>query len=177
MLVARQNLISDVQYLEKQFFSIMAVPFTQLIDLEDLDIDESHPLDKSAPIVNPNKDDNRRLFQVRNVDFSWDPSFSYELQPNRIGREGPTPLLFPDHFYEVMGGVVIIYFEKSRSTACICSIRDVVEEKEDLICRIYGWQGKSKKTFHETGKDTIIRESEVWRMVHRRKFEQEIMPR
>ena len=135
----------------------MVEPFTGLIDLEEID----EPSDKSESILNPNKDDNRRLFQVKNVDFSWDPSIPYEQQTNRIEREAPTPLLFPDHLYQVIGGVVIIYFEKDRSTACICSIRNVVEEKEDFICRVYGWQGKSRKTFHESGKDKIIRENEV----------------
>ena len=65
----------------------MVEPFTGLIDLEEID----EPADESASILNPNKDDNRRLFQVKNVDFSWDPSIPYEQQTNRIEREGPTP--------------------------------------------------------------------------------------
>ena len=39
----------------------MVEPFTGLIDLEEID----EPSDKSASILNPNKDDNRRLFQVK----------------------------------------------------------------------------------------------------------------
>ena len=38
--------------------------------------------------------------------------------------------------------------------------------------RAYGWQGKAKKTFHDTGKLNIAKESDVWRIVHRQEFEQ-----
>ena len=155
--------------------------FIELIDVdEDIAQDEKltdNSADNSASVSNPNKDDDRRLFQIRNVDFSWDPTIPYEQQPNRIDRDGPTALLFPDHFYEVMGGVVIIYFQKSRSTACICSIRQVEEETGTFIFRVYGWQGKSRQTYHDTGKDSVVHESKVWRMVHRKEFEKDITPK
>ena len=51
----------------------------------------------------------------------------YEQIPNRLEHEGPVPLLFPDHFYEVEGGVVVIYWEDNRSVGCTCTIKDVDE--------------------------------------------------
>ena len=60
---------------------------------------------------NPNREDNRRLYQIRNIYlfFFWDPSIKYENQPNRLAEYGPTELVFPDHFLEVTGAIVLIY--------------------------------------------------------------------
>ena len=45
----------------------------------------------AASIENPNKDDNRRLFQVYRIQFDWDSSIPYSLQPNRLVQEGTIP--------------------------------------------------------------------------------------
>lgn len=51
-------------------------------DLSDSKEDAAAP--DSSCIKNPNRDDNRRLFQVRDVDLQWDPSIPYDQQPNRL---------------------------------------------------------------------------------------------
>ena len=48
--------------------------------------------------------------------------------------------------------------------------------KKSFIFRAYGWHGKSKRTFFETGKDVEAKASAVWRLIHRRKFEKKIKP-
>ena len=42
--------------------------------------------------------------------------------------------------------------------------------------RDYGWVGKSRKTYFETGRDKRAKESDVWRIVHRLEFERSIEP-
>ena len=78
-----------------------------------------------AATINPNKDDDRRLFQECRTTFSWDSKLPYSQQPNPIDQ--PTPLLFPDHFLQVEGWVVVIYWEKERSVPCTCSHLSVDE--------------------------------------------------
>ena len=102
--------------------------------------------DSAAASINPNADDNRRLYQKRVINFAWDPTKEISSQPNRLMDEGPVNLQFPEHFYECEGSVVLLYFEKDRSTACIGSILKVNEEADSFIFRPYGWQGKSKQT-------------------------------
>ena len=50
------------------------------------------------------------------------------------------------------------------------------EEKETFMFRDYGWHGKSRKTFFETGRDKKAKESDVLRIVHRLEFERSIEP-
>ena len=45
------------------------------------------------------------------------------------------------------------------------------EEKNKFTFRVYGWKGKKRKTWYDTGKETIAKPSDVWRMVHRVEFE------
>ena len=102
--------------------------------------------DSAAAINNPNANDNRRLYQKRVIHFMWDPSTENPSQPNRLEDEGPVSLQFPEHFYECEGSVILLYFEKDRSTACIGSILNVNEEAGSFLFRPYGWQGKTKQT-------------------------------
>ena len=94
--------------------------------MEDESINEFKIEDKSSSVQNPNKNDPRRLFLVHK-EMNWNPDTPYEQIPNRLEHEGPVPLLFPDHFYEVQGGVVVIYWEDNRSIGCTCTIKDVDE--------------------------------------------------
>ena len=112
-----------------------------------------------AATINPNKDNDRRLFQECRTKFSWDSKLPYGQQPNPIDR--PTPLLFPDHFLQVEGGVVVIYWEKERSVPCTCSIISVDEVAKTFLFRVYGWHGKTRKTFFDTGRDVEANESKV----------------
>ena len=130
-------------------------------------------IDTSASVKNPNTDDPRRLFQVRSRSFHWDPETLYKDLPNRLESEGPTELLFPDHFYEVQGGIVLLYFEKDRSVPCIGCIKCVDEVKCVFTYLVFGWQGKKRKTFFDTGKSLEAKASDVWRLVHRAEFEEE----
>ena len=154
-------------------------PIVGLDDLaEDMNIEgEEDKADNSASVQNPNKDDDRRLFQVYNSKFMQDPDIEYRDLPNRLQEHGPIPLLFPDHFWEVLGGVVVIYWEKDRSTPCICSIVNVVEEKEDFEFQLFGTQAKKRKTYFDSGKLTTVSESKVWRLVQRKDFEAERKPK
>ena len=102
--------------------------------------------DSAAAVNNPNANDNRRLYQKRVINFVWDPSKESPSQSNRLEDEGPVSLQFPEHFYECEGSVVLLYFEKDRSTACIGSILNVNEEAGYFLFRPYGWQGKTKQT-------------------------------
>ena len=65
------------------------------------------------------------------------PGIQYDSQPDLLERYGPTALIFPDHFYEVQGGVVVIYFQKNRSVGCTCTIIDVDEKHEEFSFRPY----------------------------------------
>ena len=56
---------------------------------------------------------------------------------------------------------MVIYWETDRSTACIVSIQDVEEKDETFIYKAYGWQGKTKKTFHDTGKSIRAKAKDV----------------
>ena len=140
-------------------------------DKEELSGDEAG-WENAATTCNPNKDDDRRLLQVRAGKFSQDPSIPIDEQPNNLGSSGPTELLYPDHFYEVQGGVVVIYWETDRSTACIASIQDVEGKDETFIFKAYDRQGKMRKTFHDTGKGLVAHAKDVQRMVHRTEFEE-----
>ena len=84
-------------------------PFIGVANLEDIGEDSSaDEKNNVACTKNPNVNDDRRLFQVKKRSFSWNPSIPYDSQPNRLEEDGPVPLIFPDHFLEVQGGVVII---------------------------------------------------------------------
>ena len=152
-------------------------PFLDLVnifDVEDPGVDAK--ADPAAATINPNYNDNRRLFQKRLSEFSWNPEIPYEKQPNVLAQHGPQPLQFPDHFYEVEGGVVIIYWEAERSVGCIGTIIGVDEVNKTFRYRVYGWQRKTRQTWHTTGKDLDAAASKVWRMVHRAEFEHRIQP-
>ena len=83
--------------------------FLSIEGLEEATESEAEGIDNSAGIKNPNRGDQRRLFQAYEPDFTLNPSTPYERLPNRLEENGPTPLTFSDHFYETMGGVSIIY--------------------------------------------------------------------
>ena len=85
--------------------------FLRMLHLSEADLpgDEDWKIDNSASIKNPNKNDPRRLFQIYQPHFFWDPNIDYDDQPNRLNESGPMPLLFPDHFLEVQGGISAIY--------------------------------------------------------------------
>ena len=100
----------------------------------------------AVAVKNPNRGDSRRLFQKRIADFNWDCSIPYKDQPKRLDDHGPEELLFPDHFYQAEGGIVVIYWENDRSTGCLCSIINVNEEAETFTFRVFNVQRKSKKT-------------------------------
>ena len=149
------------------------VQFDGLVQVDIEGDNAKNNIDASASIKNPNKDDPRRLFQVRSRPFHWNPETLYKDLPNRLALEGPTELLFPDHFYEVEGGIVLIYFEKDRSTPCIGSITSVDEEKHVFTYQVFGWQGKKRKTFFDSGKCREAKAIDVWRLVHRAEFEKD----
>ena len=149
-------------------------PFANFLNLADVGSDTDECDEKGVSTLNPNQNDDRRLFQVYTTDLSWNPRIPYDLQPNRLEHNGPIPLMYPDHFLQVEGGVVVVYWERDRSTACICCIINVDEVNGTFTYRVYGYQGKSRKTFHDTGKDKIADKNEVWRMVHRTDFEREV---
>ena len=87
-----------------------------------------------------------------------------------LEKYGTVPLEFPGHYYEVEGGIVIIYWEAERSVGCIGTIL-YVEVKNSFTFRVYGWQGKSRQT-----QDRVVSSEKVWRLVHRAEFEQVIRP-
>ena len=71
-------------------------------------------------------------------------------------------LQFPDHFLECEGSMVLLYWENDRSTARIGTIIKVNDDETNtIVFRPYGWQGKSKKTHHTTGKDILVKEEDV----------------
>ena len=153
-------------------------PFLELIDILEVENqEEDAKADSADATINPNYNDNRRLFQRRLADFSWNPELPYDKQPNMLSQHGPVPLEFPGHFYEVEGGVVLIYWESDRSVGCIGTIIEVDEIKETFKYRVYGWQGKTRQTWHTTGSDLVAAANKVWRMVHRVEFEEQIQPK
>ena len=123
--------------------------------------DEAGLYDNSASIKNPNKDDSRRLFQVHKMDLVWDPTKPYDQLPDRLEQDGPVPLDFPAHFYDVEGGISVIYWDEDRSTGCLCSILGVNEVDRTFKFQALSWQGRKKKTFFDTGKTIRARESSV----------------
>ena len=130
--------------------------------------------DNSASIQNLNKDDSRRLFQVYKRDLMWDPSKSYDELPNRLEQEGPIPLDFPGHYYEVEGGISVIYWEEDRSRGCFYTIQEINEVDETFTYQVLSWQKKKKSTFFDSGHSMKAKESKVWRLVHRAEFERSI---
>ena len=147
-------------------------PFVELIDILEVENqEEDAKADSADATINPNYNDNRRLFQRRLADFSWNPDLPYDKQLNMLSQHGPVALEFPDHFYEVEGGVVLIYWESDRSVGCIGTIIEVDEIKETFKYRVYGWQGKTRQTWHTTGSDLVAAANKVWRMVQRVEFE------
>ena len=153
-------------------------PFADVIDILEVESPEvdAKP-DPAEATINPNYNDNRRLFQRRMAEFSWNTELPYDKQPNMLSQYGPVPLEFPDHFYEVEGGVVLIYWEADRSVGCIGTIVGVDEVKETFRYRVYGWQHKARQTWHTTGSDLVASANKVWRMVHRVEFEKRIQPK
>ena len=153
-------------------------PFTDLIDILEVENqEEDAKADSADATINPNYNDNRRLFQRRLADFSWNQELPYDKEPNMFYQHGPVPLLFPDHFYEVKGGVILIYWEAERSVGCIGTIIEVDGIKETFQNRVYGWQGKTRQTWHSTGSDIVATANTVWRLVQRVEFEQQIQPK
>ena len=126
--------------LPEPFLGVVSLPDTEVIYKKD------GSCESAAIVSNPNKEDDRKLFQARITEFEWDVSLPYEMQPNRLREECPSELLFPDHFYQCEGGVVIIYWEKDRDCACIGTIVSVKEVERKFLFRSYGWKGKSKQT-------------------------------
>ena len=97
-------------------------PFFGIQSLEEVEKvnDDLAVLDPSACILHPNRNDDRRLFQVFNPLYTWDPSNPYEDQPNRLEAEGPTILMYPDHFCEVEGGFINVLGRKPiKSMSCL----------------------------------------------------------
>ena len=78
-----------------------------------------------------------------------------------LSQNGPLPLLYPDNFYQVEGGVILIYWEAERSVGCIGTIIEVDEIKETFQNRVYGWQGKTRQTWHSTGSDLVAAPNKV----------------
>ena len=73
--------------------------FVGVGELDEVTESEGHDEDdNAASIVNPNKNDDRRLFQIYDPEFEWDPHVRYEEQLNRLSENGPKPLVYPDHF-------------------------------------------------------------------------------
>ena len=91
------------------------------------------------------------MFQARTTKFEWDVSLPYETQTNRLREEGPSELLFPDHFYQCEGGVVIIYWEKDRDCACIGTIVSV-QEVEMIFFQIVWVEGQVETNLDRYGK-------------------------
>ena len=138
--------IDDPVEESQPFVELIGVTDENLVEKVDSDENLVEKVDSAASIINPNSKDDRKLFHRRRTDFSWDPNLPYEQQPNMLEKYGPVPLEFPDHFYEVEGGIVIIYWEAERSVGCIGSIVYVDEEKSTFSFRVYGWQGKTRQT-------------------------------
>ena len=154
---------------------IFIEPSIRVLNLEEgEEKDGTGIFDNSASIQNPNKDDSRRLFQVYKPDFTWDPSMPYDELPIRLEEEGPVPLDFPAHFYDVEGGISVIYWEEDRSRGCLCTILGINELDETFTYQALSLQGKKKSTFFDTGRTMEAKESKVWRLVHRTEFERSI---
>ena len=82
--------VSEGRFIEeKEPFS-----FTSLVDIEDRDFESDQNCeDNAASTINPRKKSDKRLFQERITDFSWNPCVDYNEQPNRLRVDGPTYLL------------------------------------------------------------------------------------
>ena len=105
------NLESDQDQRDRNLEQFLGILHVDDIDgLSDGDVNEA-----AVSLKNPKKDDYRRLFQKYRMQFEWDCSIPYSNQPNRLELEGPVPLLYPDHFLEVEGGISLIYWEEDKS--------------------------------------------------------------
>ena len=138
--------VKDTDEKPEEFLGIMNIENVEVSDDNDCEIDYS------ASTKNPNKDDPRRLFQVYNPVIVQDSDIPYAQQEDRLASHGPVPLQFPDNFYDVQGGISVIYWESDRSTACLCTIDKIFEERQTFTFQCFNFQGKRKKTFFETGK-------------------------
>ena len=122
------------------------VNYSGLMSIENQDqvMDHQAENEPSAQVKNPNKDDDRRLFQVKPTIGDWNPKdqnnvkVTMEDLPQLLEIWKPVPLEWPDHFYQVEGGICLIYFEKDRSTACICSVISVQEVERKFLFRVFG---------------------------------------
>ena len=141
------------------------------IDDEDLPSEGDEKFENAAATKNPNLNDDRRLFQVFRPNFYQDTKTQYSELANRLETEGPKPLDFPGNFYDVQGGICLIYWEEDRSKGCLCSIIDVNELDNTFTFNVFSWQGKKKKTYFDTGKNLVANENLVWRLVYRTEFE------
>ena len=121
--------------------------YTEISDLENAEESaEDIILDPSVNIENPNKNRNKKYFQEMRIMRDWDCALDYANQPNRLEDRGPVELDHPGHFYEVEGGIVVIGFEKDRSTSCLCSIIEVLPDTRSFKFQVFNCIGKSKKT-------------------------------
>ena len=119
--------------------------FLGIINMESEEVAGNDEInDLSEDTKNPNKDDPRRLFQVYKPVSLWDCNIPYSEQSNLLENNGPVPLLFPDHFYDVEGGISVIIWEKDRSTSCLCCILSIDEEAEKFVYQCFNYQGKKK---------------------------------
>ena len=115
-------------------------PFLGMLYIDDTDEASDDTVNEAdASIKNTNKDDTRRLFQIYRMQFEWDSNIPYSEQPNRLEQEGPIPLLFPDHFLGVQGGISLIYWEEDKSNPCLATIKDVEEKDETFTFHIFSW--------------------------------------
>ena len=70
-------------------------PFLGIINIED-NVDVSEIVltkNNAASILNPNSNDNRRLFQVKRFGMKWDCSVDIKEQPDLLELYGPKDLL------------------------------------------------------------------------------------
>ena len=67
----------------------------------------------------------------------WDCSLGYSEQPIQLEERGPIELDYPGHFYQVEGGIVVICFEKDRSTSCLCSIIEVMPDTRSFKFQVF----------------------------------------
>ena len=147
-------------------------PFLGMLNIEEADNDSDNDVhENAASVLNPNKNDPRRLFQEFKPEFTWDPDVPYSEQPNRLEQGGPRPLDFPGHFLEVEGGISLIYWMDDKSCGCLCTVSGVDEENRTFNFQAFSYQGKKKKTFFDTGKEMVANENQVWRLIHRTEFE------
>ena len=74
-------------------------PFVDLLEHDNIYIDENDDnVDPAASIMNPNINDDRRLFQEHRVpELGWDCNIPVEQQPNLLDLYGPEHMQWPDH--------------------------------------------------------------------------------